>query len=714
MYKNIINFWDKYLFVIIALIGYFEISFFLFPLKFGAIYFHYPWRYEIVENIRHGFMPFWYYTQHMGIPIHADPQSGAWYPVVWVFSLFGKYSLYHFHMEFMLHIIIAGLGMQYLSRMLKISKFSGFIISIAYIFSGIFADNVLTSWTISMAWLPLIIASFIALIENNQIKNILSFSLSLTMLITGGYPAFTISLFYILFFYLLITFIKEFKINKRKAFILLKGNIFALVLTILMSLILLVSVFISSDFISRTHAISIQYASEGILNIKSFITLLIPFSSVNSFGAVIPELKSTFTMSNSYFGILPLILVISSFFILRTKEVKFLFLLGLLFILYSLGNQYFIYQIFYYILPGFNLFRYPNFVRVFFIIAFLLISGMSLDKIMETKNIKIIINLVTFFILLFIIIIIYELATGGLIFNYSSFSDFFKNISFSNRILIQSIIQVLLLSFFLLIIKRKIVEFKTAILVIIIADMIFSFQLNYIYTGYAPRISLSEANSIINKNDPSITFEKNTNILKNHVKNGEYLFDFGLNDYSGKIDYFGNTSFKIINFGELMDKYPNHFKNILTNSVIYFSNDILSARDLDKKNIPYSKKTLYLKQKDYNLYNSYLTNEHVQSNLIFTKFSPEAISCKFENVNNGFITLLQNYYYGWKVFVDDKEKPIVISNLTFMSVFVKKGSHKISFKYDNILVREAFYISLFSFFSVLLLWMYLVIVRRNK
>jgi len=202
IYKNINLFWDKYLYIIIALIGYFQISFFLFPLKFGAIYFHYPWRYQIVENIRHGLMPFWYYTQHMGIPIHADPQSGAWYPLVWFFSLFGKYSLYHFHIEFMLHIIIAGLGMQYLSKTLKISKFSGFIISIAYVFSGIFADNVLTSWTISMAWFPIIVASFISLIEKNNIKNILSFSLSLTMLITGGYPAFTIAYFiYYLYIY---------------------------------------------------------------------------------------------------------------------------------------------------------------------------------------------------------------------------------------------------------------------------------------------------------------------------------------------------------------------------------------------------------------------------------------------------------------------------------------------------------------------------------
>ena len=509
-------------------------------------------------------------------------------------------------------------------------------------------------------------------------------------------------------------FIKEFRINQRKSFHLLKGNLFSIVLAVLMSLVLLVSVYISFDFIPRTHVISIKYASDGILNIRSFITFLLPFSAVSTLGNIIPELKSTFTMSNSYFGILPLILFLSSFTMIRTKKVKILLFIGLLFLLYSLGSQYFIYKLFYYILPGFNLFRYPNFVRVIYITAFLLIAGMSLDKIIETKNTKSVINLVMFFIALFIGIIIYKIAAGGLVFHNLTFHNFFKNISFNNRILIQSIIQLLLLSIFLFIIKRNNGKFKKAILIILIVDMIFSFQLNYIYTGYAPRISLSKANSIIDKNASVITFEKNKNILKNHVKKGAYLFDFGLNDYNGKIDYFGNTSFKTKNFGDLRDRFPDFFKNILSNSVLYFSNDIFNVKDLKNNNISNSKNTLYLNKKDYNLYNNRLTNEPPQNKLIYSKFSPETITCEFESTNNGFITLLQNYYYGWKVFVDDKEEPIVISNLTFMSVFVKKGCHKITFKYDNIIVKNAFYISVFSFVVVFLLWLYLVIVRKNK
>ena len=66
------------------------------------------------------------------------------------------------------------------------------------------------------------------------------------------------------------------------------------------------------------------------------------------------------------------------------------------------------------------------------------------------------------------------------------------------------------------------------------------------------------------------------------------------------------------------------------------------------------------------------------------------------------LVLLQNYYPGWKAFVDEKETVIEKANTTFMCIQVPAGKHTISFIYQPTLIKYAWYVSLISLITVLI------------
>lgn len=693
------KFYDRILLFLLVLLSYFQVAFFLHPLKFGAIAYHYPWRYKIVEAIRAGELPFWFWTQHLGQPIHADPQSGAWYPIVWIFSLFGKYTLYSFHTEFILHILIGGFGMQILFKNLNISKFSGLLMSLSYVLSGAFSDNVLTSWTISMAWIPWIFAATLLLVKNRRPVNMAYLALTLTMLITGGYPAFTIVIAYILTIYIGVVIFSEW-IKKRVFPIRLTLSAFmVLIITIMTTMVVLVSVYQSTEYIGRTQPLTVDYASDGALNPKSFISLLLPFTTVAVGYGVIPEIDSYFTMANSYFGLIAILLVMVSPVVLAPKKMLPYFLLALVFVFFSMGDSTPVYNVFFHYLPGFNLFRYPNFVRPFFIIPLLILAGLALDKLSNFERFKSIMWIVFGLIVLFFSISLFTIFRFQPQFDFSSIYLFFRNMKFGEAILMQSIFQIILLIAFLgILMIKKSLFFKSRVIgSIIIIDLIISFQLNFMYTGYAQRISVKDAQNVINQVEKPIGLTQNKNVFENRFFDRDYYFDYGLNDYSGKVSYFGNISFKTNPFAKLLDNDYERFRAVTSNSLIHFSANILSERDNIGDSFANHPNSLILSSIDYHKYASLRKTDTLLFRLKLLESRPNSIECEIEAEETGFVTLLQNNYPGWKVLLNGKESELIVSNTTFLSVFAPKGKNRIKFYYSNSLVKTALISSLTTF-----------------
>ena len=64
----------------------------------------YPWRFHIGECMQNGIFPYWNPYQDLGYPIHADPSSGTWYPLVWLIGSSVGYTVYTIGFEYFIHV----------------------------------------------------------------------------------------------------------------------------------------------------------------------------------------------------------------------------------------------------------------------------------------------------------------------------------------------------------------------------------------------------------------------------------------------------------------------------------------------------------------------------------------------------------------------------------------------------------------------------------
>lgn len=64
-----------------------------------------------------------------------------------------------------------------------------------------------------------------------------------------------------------------------------------------------------------------------------------------------------------------------------------------------------------------------------------------------------------------------------------------------------------------------------------------------------------------------------------------------------------------------------------------------------------------------------------------------------DSQEDGFLLLTDNYYPGWKAYVDNKEVKIYRANYTFRTVFMPEGIHDIAFKYQPISMNIGIIIS---------------------
>lgn len=72
----------------------------------------------------------------------------------------------------------------------------------------------------------------------------------------------------------------------------------------------------------------------------------------------------------------------------------------------------------------------------------------------------------------------------------------------------------------------------------------------------------------------------------------------------------------------------------------------------------------------------------VSSNVVIKNYSPNAISIIYKSDKEGILFLSDNYYPGWKAYVDSEETKILRANYTFRAIKVPVGRHLVEFKYQ--------------------------------
>ena len=147
------------------------------------------------QCLRNGILPFGILTSSLAT--HADPQSGVWYPVVWLMSLF-VWSIYTFtvcNWDFAA-CYRWWCGDVVLLQRFHVNPFIALINTITYMFCGLFVGN---AQHLTFCHCCLLAAfcyfAFKNMAEHNHWRFALHFALFVTCWCRGGYPAFAIILF---------------------------------------------------------------------------------------------------------------------------------------------------------------------------------------------------------------------------------------------------------------------------------------------------------------------------------------------------------------------------------------------------------------------------------------------------------------------------------------------------------------------------------------
>ena len=95
---------------------------------------------HLSEMLRSGKLPHWTPYVYSGMPLLADPQVGAWYPLNWPFFLAGI-TPRAIEWQLALHCLLAAIGGYLLGRDLLRSRAAAVFAGIFFAFSGVFAAH---------------------------------------------------------------------------------------------------------------------------------------------------------------------------------------------------------------------------------------------------------------------------------------------------------------------------------------------------------------------------------------------------------------------------------------------------------------------------------------------------------------------------------------------------------------------------------------------
>lgn len=701
--------------LLLTLVVFFPLSLNLFPMKHDAIDCFFPWRYFISSEFHQGNFPYWNPYQDLGYPIHADPSSGTWYPIVWLFSLFGTYSVFTISIEYLLHVFLAGVGSYLLFSYFKFSPKVLLFGAIAYMLNGVFISNAQhLPYIVSACWLPYVIYYFLKIRDEVNYRNCVYAAFFLYLMITGGYPAFTIILFYLFLVFIVvgsISLIRQ-KDWKKWGYWMLRNFVFVLI-TILLSIGIFVSIFLVQPYLSRLGNFSVEEAVYSPFSIQSFISFVAPYTT--AIRCKYELFNSDLSMRNGYFGLFPFVLFLAGIFLKKPKDIQLLFLFGFFALTAAVGDLLPVRSFLFHYVPMMNVFRFPSVFRAFFILSAILVGLNYLQQwnIDEVKKVKWLKRIFLFLGLFFLGAILFSRSKGYLNFKHFVANDLFLNeetVTIWQHLVVASIIQLLFVGLFIFVlIKRK--DLLKWGVVFLVLDLFITIQLVSPFTVYGNEISGKAIQATFDKGERKFANTNDRISIKELDDRVGLGIPFWQNEatFQKHLASEGFNSFSFTSYEDLEDKYPNYLSQLLKNRNAILSDKIFNINQLNKKERAndFDSTDLFFSTKDINELNKL---KHTSTDrLIVSSIRPSEFKMRAQSNAKQLLTLFQKNYKGWKAFIDGKETKIYTSSSNFMTIVLPKGKHSIQFKYFNKTVYFAFVTNLIVLGFVLFFILYQLI-----
>ena len=696
----------------IAIIAYWNVATCKQTLKWDMIDGNYPFQVFQSQVEHNGEIPLWDPYTYLGNAMHSKMQQ--YYPIRFISSKISIYTLQKLNWEFVLHIILAGIGMFLFLKRLSFSKLIALIFGISYMLSGFFSGNAQhMGWIVSGALLPFVLLTYYNLISSPKLATLFQFSLVFISFILGGYPAFSIVICYVIgiyFCYICIQLVWN-KNYKELIPIIKYHTFFILIFGILLG-VAIVSYSDMVSMITRGNGITLESALFGSLRPIHFLTfffpLLIAFQKGN-FWELDPSLM------NMYIGGICIFLSIYSIRYIRNKNILLLWIFTLFFMAMSMGNDLPLRSVFYNYIPLFNIFRMPSLFRLFFIFTLIILAAYSFKNIVETiphRRLLIISTIISVLIFIRTITLLLPLF------------DVYKITSSNNFTTLLSIKQILVIHLFIAscfgiiwsivmyyasLFKKPSKQF--AIIVIglcMVGDMIVSTKMNMPITVTNPLNLISVQNkvnslptqtSLIDIQEKAYSqYSKELSLVSPLWRNNQLLYK--------KRSYDGYTSFVYKTTEDL--ERSKIFDSVKSYPLIYFPSKIYSEKD---SIFDYSQGKIatlrneILHNQSFQTKNSSITLKYSKTNdFIFDVYTKESSP----------IVFMQNYYPGWKAFIIKKEVPIIIANYCCMGIVMPRGNCEIRFTYAPKQAILWYYIYEVSLYILILLVLFYSIPKEKR
>jgi len=673
-----------------------------------------------------------------GSPFFANVIAAPNYPLNFISIILNLPLYLWINLSFLITFIFSGIFTYLFCRKIKLTKFSSFISAIIFMFSHALLSRFSGDIGILTGFMFLS-ANFFFLESFFQKKNFSSaifLSIFLALGFLAGHTQYFFYASFALTLYFLFRFIKDYKkIIQSKS---LKKFIISCFFIMILFLGLIAIQFVPTLEYSKyswRKGYSFEEASKCSLPFQQIITGIIP----NFFGH---RLLGTYWGSPCgelafYLGILPLILAI---FTLTLKSKTKVFFLGLAVfcILFSLGNNFPLFYIFYKFIPGFSIFNAPSRMLMVYSFAISILAGIGSEKLINPKYKN---HKRNFSVILFLLFLISFINLSLILMFKNKILNFGKNLleslyygKYANTSLVQNtdiselfplvsrvfnqvslgifIASLLIfLTGFLFYFSYKNINkkyLKFGILFILFIDILI-FAHPYLNQKNIQNTYFPEADStedlfapneellfLLSQNDSEFfrIYDREwiipqTLIIRTNIYKTTGYDSIALKDYFNYID--------LINLNE---KESSKKLGIL--NVKY----ILSRTPLNNSNFLLIKKfnnSYIYKNKDF-LPRFYLISNSTINNVDLIKYSPEKAIINAKGP--GILVFSDTFYPGWNVYVDKKKSELLSFKNIIKSVNLGSGEHKVIFEFKPKSYLIGKIITLLAIFCILFFIIY--------